>query len=120
MSQTFDPTELTRFTGTENWYRHALNRNVLFTDGAKYIADTAGAHWLLDEIALIQPFDKRVALGLFQVWTLTVEADGSATLICEDGNDKVVYTKRLPYTDFPAQSVTLWFTDNVILLPSEY
>ena len=45
--------ELAKFTGSEHWYRHALNRKVLFTDGAKYVADRAGAYWLLDEIALI-------------------------------------------------------------------
>src|SRR5882757_828930 len=53
--------ELAQFTGTEHWYRHALNRNVLFTDGAKYVADQAGAYWLLDEIALIQHYDKHIA-----------------------------------------------------------
>jgi hypothetical protein len=35
----------------------------MFCDGlcAKYVADTVGALWLLDEIALIQPYDKRVS-----------------------------------------------------------
>ena len=45
--------DLMQFTGTKQWYRHALNRKVLFTDGAKYVADTACAYWLHDEIALI-------------------------------------------------------------------
>jgi hypothetical protein len=57
----FNPADLGQFTGTEHWYRHGINRNVLFTDGAKYVADTAGAHWLLDAIAIIQPHNKRVA-----------------------------------------------------------
>ena len=30
--------DLRQFTGTENWYRHGINRDVLFTDGAKYVA----------------------------------------------------------------------------------
>jgi hypothetical protein len=42
---------LRQFTGSENWYRHGINRNVLFTDGAKYVADEGGAYWLLDAIA---------------------------------------------------------------------
>lgn len=112
--------ELAQFTGSEHWYRHAINRQVLFTDGAKYVADRAGAYWLLDEIALIQSFDKRVASEEFQVWGLNVNSDKSAALTCEDGNDNVVYTKRIPYTDFPNERITLWFTDNTILLPSEY
>jgi hypothetical protein len=44
--------DLHQFTGSERWYRHSLNRNVLFTDGAKFVADGAAAYWLLDDIAL--------------------------------------------------------------------
>ena len=46
--------DLDQFTGSENWYRHGLNRNVTFTDGAKYVADEGGAYWLLDAIAICQ------------------------------------------------------------------
>ena len=112
--------ELAQFTGSEHWYRHGMVRNVLFTDGAKYVADKAGAYWLLDEIALIQPGDKRVAAEVFQVWKLKVNADRSAQLVCEDGNNGVVYEKRIPYTDFPLDEITLWFSNNVIYLPSEH
>ncbi len=112
--------ELDQFTGSEHWYRHALNRKVLFTDGAKYLADRAGAYWLLDEIALIQPYDKRVASEPFQVWKLTVREDRTATLVCEDGNYNVVYTKEIRFTDFALDTITLWFSDNVIYLPSEH
>jgi hypothetical protein len=51
-----DPQILSQFSGTENWYRHWTGR-ILFTDGAKYVADAAGAHWLLDEIALAQRYE---------------------------------------------------------------
>lgn len=66
--------DLRQFTGSEHWYRHALNRNVLYTDGAKYVADHE-AYWLLDEIALAQRYEKAVAAGAFQVWTPTVKPD---------------------------------------------
>ena len=120
MTKTLNPTDLAQFTGTEQWYRHGINRKVLFTDGAKYVADQAEAYWLLDEIAIIQPYDKRVAAEEFQVWKLTVKPDNSATLVCEDGNDNVVYTKAIEYTDFPPDGITLYFCSNTILLPSEY
>jgi hypothetical protein len=112
--------DLKQFTGTEKWYRHAINRSVLFTDGAKYVADAGGAYWLLDEIALIQPYDKRVSAEEFQVWTLKVNPDRTATLTCEDGDYHIVFSKEIEFTDFPLDSITLWFTNNVILLPSEY
>jgi hypothetical protein len=120
MKTSISPHELAQFTGSEHWYQHAVNRKVRFTDGAKYVADQAGAYWLLDEIALIQPYDKRVAAEVFQVWKLMVNADCSAELSCEDGNDNIVYTKTIPVTDFPESGITLWFTGNTILLPSEY
>lgn len=112
--------ELAQFTGTETWYRHGINRNVLFTDGAKYVADHAGAYWLLDEIALTQRFNKGVAAEEFQVWKLTVNEDRSANLVCDDGNDNIVYAKRIAFTDFPLDEMVLWFTGNTILLPGEY
>ena len=114
------PLSTREFTGTENWYRHALNRAVLFTDGAKHVADAGGAYWLLDEIALAQRYEQAVAAQPFQCWKLTVNPDHTGDLVCEDGNGNAVYRKALDYTDFPAAGVTLWVTDNTILLPSEY
>jgi hypothetical protein len=112
--------DLRQFTGTEQWYRHGIVRDVLFTDGAKYVADQAGAHWLIDEIAFAQRGDKQVAGEAFQLWKLTVNADHTATLVCEDGNRKAVYRKAIEYTDFPLPEIALLFTGGVILLPSEY
>jgi phage baseplate assembly protein gpV len=121
MTKTLNTADLAQFTGSESWYRHAINRAVLFTDGAKFVADRAGAYWLIDEIAIIQPHDKRVAAEEFQVWKLAVNADQTGVLTCDDGNDHVVYTKQIEYTDFPPDGIiTLYFTNNTILLPSEY
>jgi hypothetical protein len=111
--------DLMQFTGSENWYRHALNRNILFTDGAKHVADEGGAYWLLDAIAICQRYEKPVAAEAFQVWKLVVRPDRTAKLTCEDGNSNVVYTQQLEFTDFPLDEITLWFENNVIYLPSE-
>jgi hypothetical protein len=40
--------DLRSFTGSEHWYRRGLVRTILFTDGAKYVADQGGAYWLID------------------------------------------------------------------------
>jgi hypothetical protein len=120
LTKILNKADLAQYTGSENWYRHAINRAVLFTDGAKYVADQAGAYWLLDEIAIIQPHSARVAAEEFQVWKPAVKPDHRGVLTCEDGNDNVVYTKEIEYTDFPPEGITLWFTNNTILLPSEY
>lgn len=117
--KTLTQEDLRQFGGTEFWYRHAIQRHILFTDGAKYVADTAGAYWLLDEIALGQ-MEPCIANQLFQHWKLKVKPDATATLTCEDGNCNTVFTKQISFTDFPLETISFFFTDNVILLPSEY
>ena len=119
MTKSLDPNILSQFTGSEHWYRHGLVRQILFTDGAKYVADAAGAYWLLDEIALAQRFVKAVAAEEFQAWKLTVKPDSTAALSCEDGNTNVVFTKTIEFTDFPPDGIELWFENNTIYLPSE-
>jgi hypothetical protein len=112
--------DLANFTGSENWYRHGINRAILFTDGAKYVADQAGAYWLLDAIAIGQRYEKKVAAEGFQVWTLKVREDRTASLTCGDGNDNIVYTQHIEFTDFPLDEITLWFANNTIYLPTEH
>ena len=119
-AKTLNKADLRQFTGSEYWYRHSLIRTVLFTDGAKYVADTAGAYWLLDEIALAQRFEKKVKGEEFQLWRLIVKKDSTATLVCEDGNGRKVLSKRIPFTDFPLDEISLYYVNNTILLPSEY
>ena len=99
--------QLSQFTGSEHWYRHGLARDILFTDGAKYVADQGGAYWLLDEIAFAQRGQKQVAAEEFQVWKLSVNRDHTATLACEDGNGTTVFEKEIEYTDFPLDEITL-------------
>ena len=118
--KTLSADDLAQFIGTERWYRHAINRNVLYTEGAQYVAEQGEAYWLLDEIALVQPDDKNVAAEEFQVWKLTVRPEKTATLTCDDGNGNIVFTKEIPFTDFPLETITLYFANNVIHLPSEY
>lgn len=119
-TKTLIASDLTQFTGSENWYRHGINRNVLYTDGAKHVAEHGGAYWLLDTIAICQRHEKAVTAQEFQVWKLTVRDDRSASLVCDDGNDNIVYTQHIEFTDFPLDQITLYFVNNVIHLPSEY
>ena len=120
-TKTLTAADLRQFTGSENWYRHSLVRSVLYTDGAKYLAEHGGAYWLLDEIALAQRHNKRVAGEEFQHWKLAVNLDQhKGVLTCDDGNGNIVFSKRIPFTDFPLEEISLYFCNNTILLPSEY
>ncbi len=120
MTHTLSRADLSHFIGSEQWYRHPLNRRVLFTDGAKHVADAGGAYWLLDEIALAQFCVPAVAVERFQLWRLTVRPDCSATLECGDGNGSIVFSKQIAFTDFPLAAIELYLTNNTILLPREY
>jgi hypothetical protein len=118
-TKTLSKGDLAQFTGSENWYRHGINRHVLYTEGAQFVAEHGNAYWLLDEIAIIQPYNRAVSAEEFQVWKLAVRPDSTATLTCDDGNGNIVFTKEIAFTDFPLDEITLYFTNNVILLPSE-
>jgi uncharacterized protein DUF6876 len=65
MKSSLTKQDLAQFTGTERLYRHGISREVCFTDGAKCVSDRAEAHWLSDEKALIQHFDKKRLRGSF-------------------------------------------------------
>jgi len=119
-TQTLTLKALHQFTGSETWYRHSLNRKVLYTEGAQYLAEHGGAYWLLDTIAIAQAHDKAVAAEEFQLWTLRVNPDSTGLLTCDDGNKNIVYRQPLPFTDFPLPEVKLYFCNDVIMLPGEY
>ena len=120
MEKALTRADLAQFTGSEQWYRHPLARDVIFTDGAKYVADAAGAYWLLDEIVLAQRYEHSVKAELFQLWKLAINADRTAVLTCNDGNGAIVFSKTIEFTDFPLSEIEFYFANNVIHLPSEY
>ncbi|WP_146088895.1 DUF6876 family protein [Neolewinella xylanilytica] len=111
--------DLQQFTGgTSTWWRNPLHRNFSYTDGVKYVAETVGAYWLIDYV-----FSSQYAAQLkdqpFQVWKWSAN-DGKGRFVVEDGNNEVIVTYNLEFTDFPDGEVTLWFTDRTLLLPNEY
>jgi len=111
--------DLAQFKGTEQWYRHPVFRSFLYTDGVKYLAEKAGAYWLLDYIFSNQTLAK-IKAEEFQVWKIFVK-DEAAEIKVEDGNDNIVYEFKIAYTDFPLEEFTLWFLNNqTLILPSEY
>lgn len=115
--------DLRQFTGSETLYRHGMIRRVTYTEGVQYLAEHAGAYWLIDIVAIAQRCCPRVRAEGFQVWTLTrprKQPSSRCTVTCEDGNGHGVYRQRIPFTDFPLDTVTLYCVKNVIMLTTEY
>jgi hypothetical protein len=130
------PDELTaglaNFTGTEQWHRHGMFRQMLLTDGVKWLADNAECYWLIDAIGSHIFTTEKLSPRKepFQVWTLAVN-DGKATLRATDGGKHgaqalELVRQEIEYTDFPLPTIEIWavwdggFTAFVLLLPSEY
>ena len=116
--------DLRQFTGTTQWHRWSSLTKLVCTDGAKYLADEAGAYWLLDAVASHQNapvIQDSQRLQEFQIWTLTVEADRSGRLTCaEDSDVAPIIAQDIEFTNFPLKEIKLYVCGNVILLPSEY
>lgn len=119
MRETFDPSTLTHFTGTAKYYR--ISRRHLLTDGTKYVAETAGAFWMMDAVA--SHLSELGTDDWFVLVRVTV-TNASAVMRYEDGNGNVRAQQAIPYTDFPMPEFMLyacWDGEHwVLMLPSEY
>jgi hypothetical protein len=90
------------------------------TDGVRFLAENAGAFWLLDVIASHQPRCRRdPMLRDMQFWTLKVNADKSAVVTCERDEGDLAFEQRIERTDFPLDGVRVWVEGGVAMLPSE-
>ncbi len=115
-------TELSEFTGTEDWFFNPLYRNMKYTDGIKYFAEKAGAYWFLDIIGTEyhpKTTGDNPEWGYFLVIKMEVK-DNKAQITVTDGNETTFKTRIIPYTDCPEGVWKFYLTDNVLLLPSEY
>lgn len=112
-------TQLAHFTGTEHYYR--ISRRHLLTDGTKYLAEAAGAFWLMDAVA---SHLNEIGTTDWFVLVRTKVADNKAVMIYEDGNGHEHARQEIPYTDFPLSECVLyccWDGEHwVLMLPSEY
>lgn len=117
---------LRQFTGTENYHRWSvLFRNFVLTDGAKYLAEEAGAYWLMDMVASHYQSYKNEGF----VCANLMKVDGKWDLLLTDGNDRELASQEIGWSDFPLDDFSLYVIPQemedgaklwVILLPGEY
>lgn len=112
--------ELKQFIGTEHYY--SVRRDLMATDGVKYLAEKAECFWLLDVYWSHLLGIDHIA-NPFTVLKMTVQ-NGAAYVVIEDGNDNLLAQQFVEYTDFPLASITLYGCWNeqewVLMLTSEY
>lgn len=108
--------ELNHHIGTSHYYKHPMGYH--YTDGVADMADKYGAFWLIDVIAshAMEHRDHHFLTGLLRLEPGT----NKATFELTDGNGSTLAKQKIPFTDFPALKQDLWFSNGVIMLPSEY
>lgn len=108
------------FYGTAQWYRHGLNRDLLYTDGVQFFAENGGyqgAYWFIDKVAF--EYWPLLKTQDFLSIIMTVGKDSKATITVDDGNKHVLKTSKIEYTDMQPGIWKFYLTNNVLLLPSE-
>lgn len=113
--------ELSQFNGTECYYSHPV-LGYRYTEGVQYLAQNFKCYWLLRDIALHNHISLEKIHEPFQVWKLKrcPNPEDGFTLSCEDGNYNELFQSNIPCSDFAGDEVTIWFIDEILLLPSEY
>lgn len=128
--------DLSNFTGSLEWTRHWLNRNIIYSEGMAHVTEHAGggAFWLLDAIASHEVGPTITALrqadpdfDFLHFWYLTVDTEKHAAVLeCKlDSDQPAVVRQEIEYTDCPL-SLTIYAgndgpgTPIKLYLPSEY
>lgn len=115
---------LSGFYSSENIWREGPIR---FTDGIRWLAENAGAFWLIDLVKSYQPqinagrINSKSIHDLkdFQLWTLKVK-DNTAIITCRaDSGCEAAITQEIEYTDFPLEEFEFYVENGTMLLKSE-
>lgn len=124
--------DLRQFTGDLERFRHPLARGVIYTPGVQYLAERAGAYWLIDEIAFAIAGGEIARAGKsdprvldLHFWRLEVREDRSAELTAwADSGVKPFVVRTIPWTDFPLDHIDVWAGYDgqhwTLYLPSEH
>lgn len=116
--------DLGQYYGTLGYLRHRIvpvGPGLLLTDGARYVAEEAGAYWLMDKV-LLNAKEWLLEGNGFCVVELLV-TDGKALLEVSDGDEGRIHTEEIAFTDFPEPGIRFFLLDGdepVLMLTSEY
>jgi hypothetical protein len=102
---------LEQFCGSPEVYRFSgLLPDVAVTEGVKYLADTAGAYWLLTDIGFEIMCNPSKYFNTDKVaWQLKVN-DRAGVLTALDYRGREITSKAYSYTSFPLEKITIMST----------
>ena len=116
--------ELQHFCGTETYFLIPTAKS-RFTDGLKYLAETAKCYWMITDTSIVANtlMDKShfITIDFKRLSDENQKKEGcEAVIIYSDGNDNVLEKQKYRSTNFPLDELRLFFVDNTLMLPSEY
>lgn len=125
--------DLNMFTGTEGYIRYNLpltpkDQQMLLTDGAHYFAENCGggAYWLMDIIQteVVPLLTEENYFIVIKMDVLQGENNKVATIVADDGNDNLLWSRDIGFTDADIGTWKFYLIDDgrqkVLMLPSEY
>lgn len=105
------------YNSTDNYYKHGLE--IVYTDGVKALSEICNSYWLIDIIGSYQTYD-RVRNEKFQVWKLKRIKENEFFIEASDGNKNIIAKQTIPFSNFPFDTCTIWLSNGIVLLPTEY
>lgn len=98
---------------------HRYAGGMAYTTGFQHLVGEDQADRLASIIDMAQS-DPSVSMLSFQKWTLYVNSNQSGSLHCTNTADEDVYMSWMARVDASLDGLHLCFTDNTVMLPSEY
>ena len=116
--------ELQHFIGSETVYKIPLI-GTRFSDGIKYLAETAECFWLVTDASVIAKSlshkSRFITIDFKRLSEKEREEKQCEALInYSDGNGNIFESHRYLVTDFLLDELRLYFIDDILILPSEY
>ena len=111
-------TDLNQYYGSENYYKEKMFSFCNYTDGIRYIM-LNGYSWLVTDFLSLIATNKN-GLKEQEFLSIQLKLNGSkAKMLVTDGNENTLYKQEYEYTNCKKE-VTLFYTNNVLLLSGEY
>ena len=92
-----------------------FKKELFLTDGCEFIRREGEARWLFDFIA-----EFKIEGEEFQIWELKRMKNRKWKINATDGNSNILFSKTIPFSTFPIDSITIWLCENVCMLATEY
>ncbi|TWU64522.1 hypothetical protein V7x_00660 [Crateriforma conspicua] len=128
--RTITHSDLSQFTGDSIRYR-SVHPRVIYTPGIRYLAENAGAYWLINTIAsyysspeMRKAVEEDIRVAEVQIWRMCVVDESGILTARADLGDPSFIREDIAYTDFPLHQIDILGVSDAVhttlMLPSEY